>query len=413
MKFRDRICEHLAQYKCDTLHVSEEGIFNYRGEELLRSHILPLATRDLNILKEYRAEFFSPKPSSIKLHRYFHHLNSSQALCINLFQPLMSEGLLSIFLEHLKITPSSDLSGIFEQQSPLEVASRKTSFDLYINNGDKGNVFVEVKYTEEGFGKAATDDEHRKKFKQTYLPLLRKSKFLVETCQEEATFLRHYQVLRNLVHITETSYVVFLYPSANITVQREACAARNNFLTDAGKARLKLVPLEDFVTFLEARLTNDKLGQYYTEFRKKYLPPASKITPDEISTSTGVTKGNPNSEKPDQSKELVILNAGIEGGGLTIYGIKRNGNWMFRLEITDNTPELLNEESIYENHGWVNSLPEAISQIRWPWNCFYPAEVHSEFAAEILQIKIAKDKEDHSDLHTASQWERLCLGLSK
>lgn len=272
VSFHNLVCEHLAQYKLDVLGVKEDGFFHYRGRDIPKSHILPIKHRDTNILERYRAQFWSSKYANIKLHRFFHHLNSSQALCINLFYPLIAENALGFFLQFLGIEPKVDLRALFEKESDIEVAARRTSFDFHIQLSMTSNVFIEVKYTEAGFGQAKNDDEHRGKFHKTYLPLVKKSLFLMRGCQEEAFFLTHYQVLRNLVHISHNDYVVLLFPSANTVVAKEAVYARDEFLTDAGRTMLRIVFLDEIVLFLEDQCAGGPLDGYYQVFRKKYLP---------------------------------------------------------------------------------------------------------------------------------------------
>lgn len=281
MNFRNLACEHLSQYKVDVLGVREDGLFHYRGRGIPKTHILPIGHRNKNVLERYRDQFFSSDYTQIKLHRYFHHLNSSQALCINLFYPLIAENALGLFLQFLGIAPGTgpqvDLHALFEKESNIEVASRRTSFDFYVQRAAASNIFVEVKYTEDGFGKAKNDEEHRDKFRKTYLPLLvEKSLFLEPECQEEVLFLSHYQILRNLVHISDTDHVVLLFPSANTVVAEEALYARDQFLTDAGRDRLRIVFLEEFVSFLEDQCMGYPLDGYYQAFRAKYLPRGKK-----------------------------------------------------------------------------------------------------------------------------------------
>jgi hypothetical protein len=256
----------------DVLGVQEDGLFHYRGRDIPKSHILPIAHRDTNVLERYRAQFWSSNYAKVKLHRFFHHLNSSQALCINLFYPLIAGNALGFFLQFLGIAPEVDLRALFEKKSDIEVAARRTSFDFCVQLAAASNIFVEVKYTEDGFGQAKNDDEHRAKFRKTYLPLVEKSLFLVRGCQEEAFFLSHYQVLRNLVHISETDHVVLLFPSANTVIAEEAVYARDQLLTDAGRTMLSIVFLDEFVSFLEDQCMGGPLDGYYQAFRTKYLP---------------------------------------------------------------------------------------------------------------------------------------------
>jgi hypothetical protein len=173
----------------------------------------------------------------------------------------------------LGVEDGAKLSSEFEWKSELEIAESRTSFDYHIQSDSGWQVFVEVKYTEEGFGKAKLDDEHKKKFVATYSPLLRlKSKFFEPICDEVIFFLSHYQILRNLVHISDTDIVVLLFPKANRLVAEQAEYARSELLNDEGRARLKIVFLEEFVAYLEDHCKGGRLDGYYQDFRAKYLP---------------------------------------------------------------------------------------------------------------------------------------------
>jgi hypothetical protein len=274
MNFRDFVCAHLSGYKVDVLGVTEDGIFRYKGRDIPKSHILPAGNSDRNILERYRQSFFESEYSKIKFHQFFHHLNSSQALCINFFYPLIVENKLVLFLKFLGLDSATDLTSEFEKDSDLEMAKRRTSFDFYARLDGARNIFVEVKYTESGFAAAKKDDEHRKKFRETYLPiLLEKSTYLVPECRDESVFLDHYQVLRNLVHVNETDFVVLFFPAANARVAEEAAYARDHLLTDKGKERLRIVFLDQIVSYLETECAGSVLDGYYQEFRTKYLPP--------------------------------------------------------------------------------------------------------------------------------------------
>ncbi len=283
MNFRDKICEHLNKYRVDHLKVHEDGEFHYKGETYKKRHILSSKTSNLNLIESYRDQFLLiDNINPIKRHRYFHHLNSSQAMCLNLFFPLISENQLSVYLNYLEIDKIGDLKPAFEKESDIENAKRKTSFDFYIKNGNKSEVFVEVKYTEDGFGKVKYtkdekgtpiyDREHIEKFIKTYMPLLIKSKFLNPICSEMDFFLNHYQILRNLVHLSENSHVIFLFPRDNLKVAKQAEFARDYCINDAGKERFKIVYLEDLMEFFENKFYGENLGSYYQSFRKKYLP---------------------------------------------------------------------------------------------------------------------------------------------
>lgn len=271
MRFRDMACAHLSEYRQNVLRIADEGVFLHGGREYRKGHILPRECLRQNILEPYRDAFFSSQYGSIKLHKYFHHLNSSQALCINLFFPLLFEGETKSILRSMGVQLSLPVDATFEAESKLEVAVRRTSFDFHLRSSRGEQVFVEVKYTEDGFGAAKNDEDHCKKFRETYLPLLEGSQHLAAVCKDQTFFLRNYQVMRNLVHIAEKSDVVFLFPRGNKTVRLQAEYARDNFLSEAARDRLHIVMVDDVVAELKECYRGGKLDGYYQSFEQKYL----------------------------------------------------------------------------------------------------------------------------------------------
>ncbi len=271
--FQKAVCRHLSDYRdrIGELRVLEEGKFKHRGRSIPMAHIVPKEYWSLNILEQYRKVFFASKYSKIHYHRYFHHLNSSQAMSINLFYPLMSAKNMDVLIRFLQIPAIDGPEGCFELESKLERAGRKTNFDFHLSGSGVKEVFFEVKYTEREFGKAKNDEDHLRKFQETYLPLLGECDFLDTRCREEKVFLEHYQILRNLVHLNPNSWVVFLFPSANTIIKQEAQDACRQFLTEAGRARVRIAYLEDQISYLEANCSAT-LAKYYGEFRVKYLP---------------------------------------------------------------------------------------------------------------------------------------------
>lgn len=271
MSFRDKACERLSRYRRDVLGLEEEGIFSKGGREYRKGHVLPIGSERRNLLEPYGSAFFCSEFRSTKLHQYFHHLNSSQALCINLFYPLLFEGESELLRQCLGSTISAPVRGKFEAESDLEVATRRTSFDFLVRNNDDQRVLVEVKYTEEGFGGAPADDKHLNKFQETYAPMLKDSEYLSTRCNDPVFFLKNYQILRNLVHLTPHSEVRFLFPRANAKVAAQAEDAKENLLTESGRSRFGLIYLEDLVPQLIDACRGRALGRYYEAFAEKYL----------------------------------------------------------------------------------------------------------------------------------------------
>ncbi|WP_156968950.1 PGN_0703 family putative restriction endonuclease [Arenimonas metalli] len=270
MTFRDQACAHLCGYRKNNLGLAEEGVFVHRRIPHHKGHILPKGSEQRNLLEGYRDLFFASEYGATDRHRYFHHLNSSQGLCFNLFFPLIHEKQLPLLVRSIGSDMSHPAEARFEFPSPREIAKRRTSFDFYLRGSDRES-YVEVKYTEDGFGRAKQDPEHLEKFRNTYAPLLKDSAYLADECNDPTFFLKNYQVLRNLVHITPTSEVVFLFPRANRKVAEQAECARERFLTDAGRERMRIVFLEDLVGELITACRGTLLGRHYESFHDKYL----------------------------------------------------------------------------------------------------------------------------------------------
>lgn len=271
--FAERAKSWLVQYRNESLGSLEDGEYRHRGKIHRLPHILPFRDRKLNVIAMYRESYYASRYAAIKEHRYFHHLNSSQAFCVNLFFPLIAENALGAFAEHCKVDLGEVLEAQFERESELEHYTRKTSFDFFVA-GSNARLFVEVKYTEAEFGGCKADEAHQTRFRDEYLPMVKDSRFLRSCCSDSDTFLGKYQILRNLVHIRENDHVVFLIHPDNREVVREALDAQEMLLNDAGRARLHIVYQPALVHDLSGRYRGTKLGDYYRQFSQKYFPDA-------------------------------------------------------------------------------------------------------------------------------------------
>lgn len=266
----------MGKYKINKLKILEEGIFIYNNKEIPEKHILPKDKYRLNIIKEYRDEFFNSEYKDIKFHKYFHHLNSSQAMCINLFYPLIKENYLGLILDIIGLQ-SENISEInyaeFEKKSDLEDGARlKTNFDFYIELKSGIKIYFEIKYTENGFGKVEHNPKYKDKFNNIYKVKLAANTAIKETFKSEEYFLDNYQIMRNIVHINNDSYVVFLYPQENSNIRKQALITRKEVIEDSFTDHFICYTLEEMVEQLILRLPSGKLKDYYKEqFTYKYL----------------------------------------------------------------------------------------------------------------------------------------------
>jgi len=281
--FQTKVKEHLGVYKRNILNISEDGIYDYKNKELLYEHILHKDKYKLNIIEKYRTDFFkSDYYKGITLHRYFHHLNSSQAMCINFFYPLIKERSLESILNIMGIEGEINYNCndiCFEKVSKLEKnTGRKTNFDFYIKLDSRIRIYFEIKYTESQFGKVNKNKEHKeykkhkKKFYDVYMPLIKNNPAIRESFKIEDKFLNNYQVMRNIAHISKNSYVIFIYPEGNKAIRKGALSAKEEIIEKGWETHFILFTWEDLIRKLECNLNSEELIEYYgKEFNLKYL----------------------------------------------------------------------------------------------------------------------------------------------
>lgn len=272
MSYAKLVKDHLSKYKEKVLGIEEKGVFKHNGRELRLSHILPKEKESLNIIETYRDQFYSSKYSDITYHKFFHHLNSSQAFCINFFFPLISENRDDLICELLELEKDVIKKTQFEYESDIELSSKmNTNFDFFIETKQKRRIYIEVKYTEQEFGIAKPNISHIKKFEKTYKPLLENNRFINDEYKEPEQFLKYYQILRNLVHINESNIVIFFYPNGNTKIHRESVQAKSEFLSAEGRDKLKLITAEEAYQKMTPFLKSTRLKEHYQLFNSKYL----------------------------------------------------------------------------------------------------------------------------------------------
>jgi hypothetical protein len=267
MSFKEKIYKSLSDYRERELKIYGKG--KWRGNSY--GHILPEDKKEKNILPKYRRSFFESKEEKMKLHPCFHHLNSSQAMCINFFYPLIQEEHLNLITDYMGFNDEviNYESVEFEKESKLDGVNKRrpTNFDFYFETKSGKKFFFEIKYTEHGFGKAVNDSEHREKFEQVYSHHLAKA--IQSKYTEMKEFFENYQIIRNLIHIGENSYVVFLYPEGNLSVSKSALFAKENIVKQDYTTHLLNITWEDLVSHM-ANNSNANLD-YLSGFQKKYL----------------------------------------------------------------------------------------------------------------------------------------------
>ena len=257
-KYRERMLDHLAEYKRTVLRVDADGIWYRNGRSY--PHILPRERRELNFLHQVRCQCINYiEEQGIKLHPDFHHLNSSQAFAFNLFFPLLNSGVdsQSALLETLDLPGSV---GKWQFEKVLD-SKEGTQFDLWLDLAPSGQAFFEVKLTETAFGKAKNDPSHRAKRSDIYHERL--APRMADPNLPDSIFFKRYQLFRNLCYADpQTQSTVFLvFPRAN----ERACVEANEFIEEyvrpVYRSAVRIVYAEDLVSRLRVDSAVGAAGQ--------------------------------------------------------------------------------------------------------------------------------------------------------
>lgn len=270
MSYQDDLKRHLSDYKRQRLGISEPGVFRYRGRDVLRDHILPLANASRNLLEEAEpaaSAFLAAHPG--KRHRYFHHLNSSQAFAFNLFFPYFSGQVESASALLRALGQEGILAGWEPEAVPAP--DEETNIDVFWTTTDGARTFCEVKLSEADFGKAADDARHRAKLIDIYSQLL--ATHLEPGRLEGLAFFDAYQFNRNVWHMVraDRSRLIFLLPRSNAALWTLVQELLSGVLPRT-RERISAVAIEDVIASLSADDRCPKtLREYAEKLKQKYL----------------------------------------------------------------------------------------------------------------------------------------------
>ena len=271
-EFRSKVLDHMKKYKEKFLRVKETVSINGRSY----SHILPEKYYEMNFSRDVKDKLVGSKYlSSIHWHRYSHHLNSSQVMAVNFFYPLLKYRELDTLLMLMGIEDEIvyDPSHIsFSKISEIEeTQGRKTCFDFHFKLKSGKEVYVMSKYTDGCYGKAL-DEEFSKKYEETYKSLLEKSGIIKEEFKSEKFFLENYNFMRSLVHLSEDSYLLVIYPRENWQIREKALKVEEEILNEGFKEHYIPVVWEDLLDHLIDKMRNYDVARFYESwFKDKYF----------------------------------------------------------------------------------------------------------------------------------------------
>ena len=271
MSFQEEIKKWLSTYKETNFGQLENG--KWKRNNIAYSHILPEEYWFNNLLPEYKSELKDYiRSKKVKRHPDFHHLNSSQAMCLNFFYPLIKEDKLQLVLDFLTIDNDSvDYDSVrFEKESFIERQKgyRPTSFDFYFKTQTNKEIHFEIKYTEQDFGKAKQDVDHLGKYDIVYQNHCSVIDSRYSNCTD---FLNYYQLMRNVIHVADNSYVVFLFPKNNIKIKQQAEFAKTTLVKPDFQKNIINCTWESLLDFADtSNLNSQRLVKQMDDFKEKY-----------------------------------------------------------------------------------------------------------------------------------------------
>lgn len=274
MSYQDRLRAHLVKYKFRVLGITANGSWKgpRTGAIAGHPHVLPAEHARLNILGAYRERFWSEFEGgeARPLQRDFAHLNSSQAMCFNLFYPLVVErAWAAAFVQSVLGVKDTPRRLAFEYVEDPEEA---THFDFFVELQSGAKIYFETKLAELGFGTVDLDAKSRERLLQIYAPRL--AGLVDARWLEPDAFFRRYQLLRNFAVLGRPDNLLYLVvPRANESLS-QALRILPELTASALQERVRVLHLEDALERVKPLLRgrDEALKSHYREFRDKYLP---------------------------------------------------------------------------------------------------------------------------------------------
>lgn len=113
----------------------------------------------------------------------------------------------------------------------------------------------------------------------------------------------------------------------------------------------------------------------------------------------------------EDGPELILI-AGVEGGGISLYRERRSdGTWRFNVRYTDQTAMFLGEPASETKSSWAESWDDAIKDLdARKWLSLPGVFVHPEFRQAVWEA-VSTRLERRTDAHAAralGRWRSRC-----
>lgn len=265
--YQEALKRHLTHYKQSRLGVIEDGPSCTNGQP--KGHILPRTLYRQNILEGYRTEFWDFWAGArSKLHDGFHHLNSSQAMCFNLFFPLVVDSEASILIPRSLGLGSEQVSSTAFEKIPD--SQEQTNFDFYIELESGRRIFVEMKLSESHFGSTKGDERRLNKLRDIYMARLQGK--VLEAALIPKTFFKNYQLLRSVSFLRPTNddLLLLVFPQANAALTKGVRFLEEH-LSPGLDTHVKVLYIEDILRRIRSEAGEPLLQVHYQAFEEKYI----------------------------------------------------------------------------------------------------------------------------------------------
>lgn len=105
----------------------------------------------------------------------------------------------------------------------------------------------------------------------------------------------------------------------------------------------------------------------------------------------------------------IIVDVGAEGGGLTLYGVRKGRGWLYSRHLFDQTLSWAEDGPVAEHDSEVVSTWEAALKLldKYKFHLFFPLQVHPEFQAKVLKAVVTRNKRDSNE-YGLDRWQRVC-----
>lgn len=271
MKFSEVVKNHLSDYKKEELGVYENGV--WKRNDRPYPHILPPDLWEFNLLENYRQDLANYiEEKNIHLHQDFHHLNSSQAVCLNFFYPLIAERKIDMLLEVLELENEIAEDWAFEK---ILFPKEGTTFDFYLKLQSGKQIFFEIKYSEQEFGKVKSIGKYRRKYEEFYKNRLQGK--IMPGLNEYDELIEHYQLLRNISYIdaAKNHLYIIICPQDNEKLIQEYKDVLEHVIVPELHGKIRLQTWDSLVTAFNQLLLSKnaplRLLHHYSQFEEKYL----------------------------------------------------------------------------------------------------------------------------------------------